>query len=232
MSSSLDSCCKLSLMLSTVACDSSGKNFASFGNISSQLADILVINCCYFICTALANAFFSATTFSNHDSKSSFFKFLEGEIIIFDAFINGIEAIGRGSLLGRGCGCSRCCIFVAFKGSLAFRKVLFLSHNIRTPAFFALVIIPAAYLQPTDNADHLTFFEVFFRKLTGFAECNASDEVGILLALTFETAVDRQSVSGYGLGFGSLGICHLRISYQSSHQNHYVHNLTSFNPLD
>ena len=80
---------------------------------------------------------------------------------------------------------------MAFKGSLAFRKVLFLNHNIRTPAFFALVIIPAAHLQPTDNADHLTFFEVFFRKLTGFAECNASDEVGILLALTFETAVDR-----------------------------------------
>ena len=78
------------------------------------------------------------------------------------------------------------------------RKVLFLNHNIRTPAFFALVIIPAAHLQPTDNADHLTFFEVFFRKLTGFAECNASDEVGILLALTFETAVDRQSVSGNG----------------------------------
>ena len=26
-----------------------------------------------------------------------------------------------------------------------------LNHNIRTPAFFALVIIPAAHLQPTDN---------------------------------------------------------------------------------
>ena len=71
VSCSFDCCCQRSLVFCTVACDSSRQDFASFRNISSQFADIFVINCCYFVSTALANAFFSTTTFSNHDSKSS-----------------------------------------------------------------------------------------------------------------------------------------------------------------
>lgn len=136
VSCSLDCCCQRSLMFCAVACDSSGKDFTSFGNVSSQFAYIFVIDCCHFICTALAYAFFSATTFFLNHVPSLLFDELEGQIVVFDAFVDGVETVRAGIAVlfgSSGCGSSRGIITAAavvFEGRSAFRKVLFFYHNI------------------------------------------------------------------------------------------------------
>ena len=81
-------------MFCAVAGNSSGKDFSSFGNVSSQFADIFVINGGYFICTALAYAFFSATTFFLNHVPVLLFDELEGQIVVFDALVDGIKSVG------------------------------------------------------------------------------------------------------------------------------------------
>lgn len=57
MSCTLNSGSKLSLMLSTSAGNTSGKNLGTFGKVSSQLKGILIINMLYFVSTERANLF-------------------------------------------------------------------------------------------------------------------------------------------------------------------------------
>ena len=151
VSCSLDCCCQRSLMFCAVACDSSGKDFTSFGNVSSQFAYIFVIDCCHFICTALAYAFFSATTFFLNHVPSLLFDELEGQIVVFDAFVDGVETVSATTcLLGSsGCGSSRGIVTTAavvFEGRSAFCKVLFFYHNLCCPVSFPFVVVPGTNL--------------------------------------------------------------------------------------
>ena len=60
MSCSLDCCCQRSLVLCTVACDSSGKNFAALADALAKSAGVLVINEGNFVCTEDADLSSSA----------------------------------------------------------------------------------------------------------------------------------------------------------------------------
>jgi hypothetical protein len=59
--------CKRALMLRAVACNSSWKNFAPFGDKAPKLRSVFVIYGVYFIGAESANALFPAATFfMNH----------------------------------------------------------------------------------------------------------------------------------------------------------------------
>ena len=57
VTSSLDSLCELSQMLSASTCDSSGKNLGSFGEILVELRCVLIIDEFNFICAEVTNLF-------------------------------------------------------------------------------------------------------------------------------------------------------------------------------
>jgi len=59
VSCSLDSDCKLSLMLCASTCNSSGKNLASFRNVLAKLENVLVIDELGLFCTEVADLLLS-----------------------------------------------------------------------------------------------------------------------------------------------------------------------------
>ena len=69
VSCSLDCYCKSSLMLCTVSCDSSRKDFSSLGNILLKLCYVLVIDLVILFTTEYADFFSSAGRSSSLDNR-------------------------------------------------------------------------------------------------------------------------------------------------------------------
>lgn len=81
---------QLTLMLCTGAGDAAGKNLGALGNVFSQLADVLIVNLCYFIHAECANfpsglSVGSVVLFFFHSSQSSLSE-LERQFVILNFF--------------------------------------------------------------------------------------------------------------------------------------------------
>ena len=102
MTRSLDCYCKSSLMLCTVACDSSWKNLSSLRNISFQLIGILIINHAVLLTAENTYFFSSANAASSHFGAFGFIRFIECHWYFLLYKISGAAALWAFPVLSGG----------------------------------------------------------------------------------------------------------------------------------
>ena len=110
----------------------------------------------------------------------------------------------------------------------AFCKLLLFYNYVCRVNLLAFTVGVASGLNTTGDGDLRSLTQVFLCKFCLTTESNASDKVcGCGIAVSAESAVNSQCITGYRCGVLSGRVSDIGISGQSSHQYNFIHSLTS-----
>ena len=109
-----------------------------------------------------------------------------------------------------------------------FPPAFLLSANSCSSTTTSVVVGVASGLNAAGDGDLRSLTQIFLCKFCLSAESNASDKVcGCGIAVSAESAVNSQCITGYRCGVLSSRVSDIGISGQSSHQYNFIHSLTS-----